>query len=59
VIGGLALAFLPPIHMYRQLHQAYETTRFGAFWRMCALTMFAITALSLFAIMIVTLGITG
>jgi hypothetical protein len=59
VIGGLALAFLPPIHMYRQLHQAYETTRFGAFWRMCALTVFAIAALTLFAIMIVTLGITG
>ena len=59
VIGGLALAFLPPIHMYRQLHQAYETSRFGAFWRTCVLTLFAITALTLFAVLIVTLGVTG
>lgn len=59
VIGGLALALLPPIHMYRQLHQAYETTRFGAFWRMCVLAIFSITALALFAIMIVTLGVTA
>jgi Protein of unknown function (DUF3667) len=59
VVGGLALAFVPPIHMYRQLHQAYETSRFGAFWRMCALTVFAITALGLFVMLIVALGVTG
>lgn len=59
IVGGLALAFLPPIHMYRQLHHAYETSRFGAFWRMCVLSLFSLTALTLFAIMIVTLGITG
>jgi len=59
VIGGLALAFLPPIHMYRQLHHAYQTSRFGAFWRMCILSVFAMTALILFAVMIVTLGVTG
>jgi hypothetical protein len=59
VIGGLALAFLPPIHMYRQLHQAYQTSRFGAFWRMCVLVIFAMTALTLFAALIVTLGVTG
>jgi hypothetical protein len=59
VVGGLALAFVPPIHMYRQLHQAYETSRFGAFWRMCALTVFAITAFGLFVMLIVALGVTG
>lgn len=59
VIGGLALVFLPPIHMYRQLHHAYETSRFGAFWRMCMLSFFALTALTLFAVLIVTLGVTG
>jgi Protein of unknown function (DUF3667) len=58
-IGGLALAFYPPIHMYRQLHHAYETSRFGAFWRMCILSVFAMTALSLFATLIIALGITG
>jgi hypothetical protein len=58
-LGGLALAFYPPIHMYRHLHHAYETTRFGAFWRMIILSVFAMTALTLFAMLIVTLGVTG
>jgi hypothetical protein len=58
VVGGLALAFAPPIHMYRHIHHAYETSRFGAFWRMCVLSVFAMTALTLFATMIVTLGVT-
>jgi hypothetical protein len=59
VLGGLALVFLPSIHMYRHLHHAYETSRFGAFWRMCALSIFAFTALMLFVVLIVTLGVTG
>ncbi len=59
IIGGLALAFVPPIHMYRQLHHAYETSRFGAFWRMVILSLFAMTALTLFAALVVTLGVTG
>ena len=58
-LGGLGLAFYPPIHMYRHLHHAYETTRFGAFWRMIILSVFAMTALTLFAALIVTLGVTG
>ena len=55
-IGGLLLAFYPPIHMYRQIHHAYETSRFGAFWRMCFLSFFAMTALMLFTMLIVGLG---
>lgn len=58
VIGGLALIFVPPIHMYRHIHHAYQTSRFGAFWRMCVLSVFAIAALTLFATLIVTLGVT-
>jgi hypothetical protein len=57
-IGGLLLAFYPPIHMYRQLHHAYETSRFGAAWRMCVLSFFAMTALMLFTMLIVGLGAT-
>ena len=57
-IGGLLLAFYPPIHMYRQLHHAYETSRFGAFWRMCFLSFFAMTALMLFTMLVVGLGAT-
>lgn len=57
-IGGMLLAFYPPIHMYRQLHHAYETSRFGAFWRMCFLSFFAMTALMLFTMLVVSLGAT-
>lgn len=57
-IGGLMFAFVPPIHLYRQLHHAYETSRFGAFWRMCVLSVFALTALTLFVMLIVALGVT-
>ena len=57
VIGGLLLTLYPPIHMYRQLRRAYQTSRFGAFWRMCLLSVFAITALTLFAVLVVTLGV--
>jgi Protein of unknown function (DUF3667) len=59
VTGGILLAFIPPIHMYRHLHHAYETSRFGAFWRMCILSIFAATALTIFATLIITLGVTG
>jgi Protein of unknown function (DUF3667) len=57
-VGGLLLAFYPPIHMYRHIHHAYETSRFGAFWRMCLLSVFAMTALILFTVLIVALGVT-
>jgi hypothetical protein len=57
-IGGILLAFYPPIHMYRHLHHAYQTTRLGAFLRMCLLSFFAMTALTLFAVLIVALGVT-
>lgn len=57
-VGGMLLAFYPPIHMYRHIHHAYETSRFGAFWRMCLLSVFAVTALTLFAVLVVALGVT-
>jgi Protein of unknown function (DUF3667) len=58
-VGGIALCLIPPIHMYRHLRHAYETSRFGAFWRMCLLSVFAMTALTLFAMLVVTLGVAG
>ena len=58
-IGGLALIFIPPIHMYRQLRHAYQTSRAAALLRTFALSGFAVVALTLFAILIVTLGVTG
>ena len=58
VIGGLLLAFAPPVHMYKQLKYAYQISRFGAFWRTCLLSGFAMAALTLFAALVVTLGVT-
>ena len=59
VISILALIFVPPLHMYRQLHRAYQTSRFGAMCRALLLSHFALLALTLFASLILTLGITG
>jgi Protein of unknown function (DUF3667) len=62
VLFGLAMAsmvFVPPIHMYRQLKQAYQITRLGAVWRAGALSIFSFVALTLFAALIISLGVTG
>ncbi len=59
VIGGLMMTMLPPVHLYRQLHHAYQTSRFGAFWRMCVLSLFALFALILFVSLILVMGVTG
>ena len=59
VITILALIFVPPLHMYRQLHRAYQTSRFGAIWRTFLLSNFALLALTLFASLIIMLGVTG
>jgi hypothetical protein len=53
----LALIFFPPIHIYRQLHHAYDISRFGALWRMFVLSNFAMIALTFFTVLIVTLGV--
>ncbi len=59
VITILALTFVPPIHIYRQIHHAYGTSRFGAFWRTVILSNFALLALTLFAVLVILLGVTG
>jgi Protein of unknown function (DUF3667) len=53
----LALLIVPPIHIYRQLHRAYETTCFGAIWRTFVLSNFALLALAMFSTLIFTLGV--
>jgi hypothetical protein len=50
---------IPPMHMYRQLKGAYGLSRFGTLWRLLLLLTFALTALSLFAVAVVLLGISG
>lgn len=53
-LEGLAIAgaLLPPVHMFMQLRGTYGLTRFGAWWRTWLLSMFAFTALLLFALLI-------
>lgn len=46
-IGGLIL-FYAPVHMYRQLRGTYALGRWGAFWRMLALSLSAWIAIGVF-----------
>ena len=64
--GALGLAgaaipavFVPPIHMYRQLKGAYALGTAGALWRTALLLLFAVVALSLFAMTVIAVGMTG
>jgi Protein of unknown function (DUF3667) len=58
-LGVLALVLLPPVHMYRQLKQAYDLSRRSALWRTAALTVFAVFGLTLFAILVLLMGISS
>jgi hypothetical protein len=53
------LTFAPMLHMYRQLKESYVLTRFSALWRTALLSMIAMTVLTLFVVIIITLGLTG
>ncbi len=59
VVAGLMLTLVPPIHMHRQIRQAYQTSFRGALWRTIATSFFALFAMALFASLILTLGVTG
>ena len=59
-LPGVGFAALyPPFHMYRDLKGAYGLTRFGALWRTGVLLLFTAIALSLFAMAVVVLGMSG
>jgi hypothetical protein len=55
----LAMTFIPPIHMYRQLRSAYELSRWSALWRTFVLLNFAFIAASLFFTGLLALGVLG
>ncbi len=71
VIGSLALALdvtsglfwsaaifiVPMAHMFVQLKGAYALTHFGAAWRTVALALGALMTLSLYAVLMVALGV--
>jgi hypothetical protein len=56
---GAPAVIIPPIHIYRHLKGTYGLGRFGAAWRLILLLTFALTALTLFAVAVVLLGISG
>lgn len=55
----LALAIMPPLHMYRQLKEAYGLSRAGAMWRTFALLAGAYVAGLLFFLMLLAMGLAG
>jgi hypothetical protein len=54
---ALAITLLPPLHMYAQLRGAYQLGRFGAIFRTFLLLTFASIALSIFALLLLLLGV--
>ncbi|WP_331040945.1 DUF3667 domain-containing protein [Allosphingosinicella sp.] len=55
----LAIILIPPVHMYRQLKGTYQLSRWSALWRTFMLLVFAAIAASLFALMLLMLGVLG
>ncbi|MEO8175667.1 MAG: DUF3667 domain-containing protein [Sphingomicrobium sp.] len=56
---GWAIAIIPPVHVYRQLQGAYQLSRWSAAWRTLALIVCAFAALTVFVVLLLTLGVFG
>jgi len=56
-ILNLILVLVPPVHIYRQLRGAYSLSRWSAAWRTAVLLWFAAIVLTLFGLMLLTVGI--
>lgn len=59
VVPALAIAFVPPIHIYKQLRGAYQLSRLSALWRTLVLINFAFIAAALFFTLLLALGVLG
>jgi hypothetical protein len=59
VVAGLAMMFVPPLHIYRQLRGAYQLSRWSAVWRTFVLIAVAFVAAGLFFILLLALGLLG
>lgn len=59
VIGGLAVCFGVPAHMFAQLKGAYALSWFSAGWRTLLLLIFCTWVITLFLLLIIMLGLTG
>jgi hypothetical protein len=58
-IIALAVFFIPPIHIYRQLRGAYGLSGWSAVWRTALLLIFAFVALTLFVSLLLMIGAFG
>ena len=58
-LSGLAIAFVPPIHMFRQLKGAYGLRTFSALWRTVFLLWFAFLSAAIFFLLLLALGVLG
>ena len=56
---GLAIVFVPPIHIYRQLKGAYDLSLGSAAWRTAAILLFAAMAMALFLGLLMLIGVVG
>lgn len=56
-IIGCLIAFVPPVHVFAQLRGAYGLRWFSALWRTIVLGMFAVITLTLFAMLLLGLGL--
>jgi hypothetical protein len=56
-IWGNMIAFAPPVHIFFQLRGAYQLRWFSALWRTFALLIFSAITLSLFAMLLLGLGL--
>jgi hypothetical protein len=58
-VAGMAMVFVPPVHMYRQLRGAYRLSRWSAVWRTFVLLNFTGVAIGLFALLLLAFGVLG
>jgi hypothetical protein len=56
---ALATAFIPPVHIYKQLRGAYGLSRFSASWRTMMLMVFILIIITLFLEVLLLLGALG
>ncbi|MBD2840659.1 DUF3667 domain-containing protein [Erythrobacter rubeus] len=55
-LGGMLIAFVPPIHLYKQLRHTYDLGRFSALWRLLVLSVFIWIVVALFLQALLVLG---
>jgi hypothetical protein len=55
--AAMLFTFVPPVHMYTQLKQAYQLSVKGALWRTFALLFIAACTLSFYAIVVLSVSV--